>query len=576
MLGIIPHAFIQNLLARTNLVELIDSRLNLKKYGKYYRACCPFHNDHTPSFIVNKERQFFYCFGCEKHGNAIDFIMNFDGLNFIETIQELASINRIEVEYEKNNQWSYRQKLYFIMKEVTRLYQNSLWQKTAKCARKYLIQRGIRRGIIEDYCLGYAPTNVNILNNLGRDYFDNLIKLGIIITKSEKTYYNFFRERIIFPIRDQYGRVLGFGGRSLNHTIHPKYLNSPHTIIFNKSRQLYGLYELYKKCSKNSCILVVEGYMDVIALAQAGIYYTVALLGTSTTRDQIQYLFRITNHIIYCYDGDQAGRNAAWNALQMALDYMFDGHELSFIFLPEGEDPESLIRKKGKSFFEQKIQHAQSFYDFMFHTLSKKINWSCIEGKAKFSSLALPLINKIPGEMLRLSLHQLLGEKVGIFDYTRLVNLAKKSKNKLKCRFKFKYTPMRILISLLLQNPYLSSIVPELDCLTHIKIAGLSLFIELVKICRTNPKITMGQLLEFYRNTKIIKHLQILAVWNHMIIDTEVENTFKDALTAIYNLALKQRQEKLIAIERSKGLNMDGREELWALNKALAKKSKII
>ncbi|WWP00297.1 MAG: DNA primase [Candidatus Dasytiphilus stammeri] len=572
MLGRIPPVFIQTLLARTNLVELIESRLNLKKYGKYYRTCCPFHKDHTPSFIVNKERQFFYCFGCGKHGNAIDFIMNFDGLNFIETIQELASINSIEVEYEKNNKFFYRQKLYFLLKEVTKFYQKSLWQKTAKCARKYLIQRGIRRGIIEDYCIGYAPANGNLLNYLGRDYFNNLIQVGIFFTKSQKTYSNFFRERIIFPIRDQYGRVLGFGGRSLNHNSHPKYLNSPHTILFNKARQLYGIYELSKKCSKNSCILVVEGYMDVIALAQAGIYYTVALLGTSTTRDQIQYLFRMTNHIIYCYDGDHAGRNAAWKALEIALDYMLDGHELSFIFLPDGEDPESLIRKQGKIFFEHKIQEAQSFYDFMFHTLSKKINLSCIEGKAKFSSLALPLINKIPGEMLRFSLHQLLGEKVGIFDYTRLVNLANKSTDQLKCGLKLKFTPMRILITLLLQNPCLSSIVPELDCLTHIKLAGLSLFIELVKTCRTNPKITMGQLLELYRNSNLIKPLQILAVWNHMIIDTEVENTFKDALTTLYNLALKQRQEKLIAIERSKGLNIQARRELWALNKALAKK----
>ncbi|WWO99535.1 MAG: DNA primase [Candidatus Dasytiphilus stammeri] len=582
MVGRIPHEFIQTLLARTDIVEIINYRLHLKKSGKYYRTCCPFHNDHTPSFIVNKERQFFYCFGCGKNGNAIDFIMNFDGLNFVETIQYLAKIYGIEVEYENNSSYqiklSYHQKLYFLMKEVTKFYQNSLWRNTAKGARKYLIQRGIRRGIIEDYCIGYAPANVNILNYLGRDYFNNLIKVGIIVTKSYKTYYNFFRERIIFPIRDQYGRVLGFGGRSLNHNTYPKYLNSPHTILFNKSRQLYGIYELYKKCSKNSCILVVEGYMDVIALAQAGIYYTVALLGTSTSREQIQYLFRISNHIIYCYDGDYAGRNAAWSALETTLEYMFDGYELSFIFLPDGEDPESLIRKEGKIIFEQRIQYAQSFYDFMFYTLTQKINLSCIEGKAKLSSIVLPLIKKIPGDTLRLSLYQLLGQKLGIFDYTKLVNLANKPRaTLLKYGLKLTYTPMRILITLLLQNPYLSTIVPDVETLTYIKnVDGLSIFIELVKTCRSYSQITTGQLLELYRNTKIIKYLQILSVWNHMIIDREVENTFKDALTNIYNLVLKQRQDKLIAIERSKGLNIDDRRELWDLNKALAKKSKII
>ncbi|WWO95514.1 MAG: DNA primase [Candidatus Dasytiphilus stammeri] len=576
---IIPSVFIQNLLTKIDLVKIIEYRLNLKKYGKYYRTCCPFHNDHTPSFIVNQDRQFFYCFGCGKHGNAIDFIMNFEGLNFIETIQELANIYGIEVEYENNNlyqiKWSYRQKLYLLMKEVTKFYQNALWQKTAKIARRYFIQHEIRRGIIEDYCLGYAPAHADLIKNFGQDFLNHLIDIGIIVTKSRHNYYNFFRERIIFPIRDQYGRVVGFGGRSLNYNTHPKYLNSPNTILFNKGRQLYGIYELYKKCSKNTCILVVEGYMDVIALAQAGIYYTVALLGTCTTREQIQYLFRITNHIIYCYDGDYAGRKAAWNALVTSLEYMFDDHKLSFIFLPDGEDPESLIRKKGKFFFEQSIQKAQSFYDFMFHTLSNKINLSCIEGKVKLSSMALPLIKKIPGDILRLFLHQLLGEKIGIFDYTKLINLVNTRRyNKFKCGIKLKYTPIRILITLLLQNPYLSSLVPDLESFNNIKIAGLSLFMELLKICKNYPKITMGQLLEFYRNNKMIKYLEKLAVWNHMIIDTEVENTFKDILTSISNLALKQRQDQLIAIERSKGLNLDARRELWALNKALAKKNK--
>lgn len=421
----IPYTFIKNLITHIDIVELIHSNLPLKKIGKNYRSCCPFHNDQHPSFTVSREKQLFYCFGCGKHGNVIDFIMNWENLNFVESIEELATIYGFKIPYESSNlsilTIQRREYLFNILKIICDLYQKYLWDKTINAlqAREYLANRGINYKIIKEFALGFAPGSGSTL----KEYFDHyypqdhkLLKEIGILGFYQKEINDFFRNRIMFPIRDKRGRVMGFGGRSLKYS-NPKYLNSPTTNIFNKGHQLYGLYELQKKCPRPFKVLVVEGYMDVISLVQNGIYYTVSSLGTSTSIDHIQLLFRNTDNVIYCYDGDNAGRQAAWKVLNKSLTYMLDGRQISFMFLPEGEDPDSLIRKEGKILFEKRILCALSLSEFMFKTFLKQVDISSPEGKAKLLTLIRPLIDKIPSQIIRLSIRYRLFQKLGLLDY---------------------------------------------------------------------------------------------------------------------------------------------------------------
>ncbi|WWP01679.1 MAG: DNA primase [Candidatus Dasytiphilus stammeri] len=578
---LISRAFIHKLLAYIDVVELINSRITLKKSGVNYKACCPFHQENTPSFTVNRDKQFYYCFGCGRHGNAIDFIMNFDRLQFIETIEELATISGLKIPYVNSNRskfnFHYRNKLYCLMKEITLIYQKYLLHDNAIFARQYLAKRGLTTAIIEYFSLGFAPSGTNLIQNhlkLHNEYRQLLYDTGMLVITNHQYSYERFRYRIMFPIRDKRGRVIGFGGRVLGN-MEPKYLNSPNTILFHKGRQLYGLYEVYQKHSRPIRLLVVEGYMDVVTLTQAGIDYVVASLGTSITSDHIHLLFRNTDHVIYCYDGDNAGRAAAWRALKLSLPYMFDGRQLSFMFLPQGEDPDTLIRKEGKVAFEKRINQVQPLSIFMFEKLIKQVDLSHPDGRARLTALALPLIKLIPGETLRIYLRQALGKKVGILEdnyLEKLLPILSKNSN-YRLPLLLKHTTMRILMSLLVQNPRLAVLVPELQPLTTIKLAGLPMFINLLKTCIAYPHITTGQILELYRNSPLINHIEKFASWNHMIIKKEVENTFKDALTSIYNLALEQRQEMLIAIDRTTGLSFKQRQELWYLNQVLAKKS---
>ncbi|WWP00892.1 MAG: DNA primase [Candidatus Dasytiphilus stammeri] len=577
---LVSRAFLHKLLAYIDVVELINSRITLKKSGNNYKACCPFHQEKTPSFTVNRDKQFYYCFGCGEHGNAIDFIMNFDRLEFIESIEELATMSGLKIPFVNSHRskfnFYYRRKLYSMMREITILYQKYLLHDNAILARQYLAKRGLTTAIIEYFSIGFAPSGSNVLQNnlkLHNEYRQLLYDTGMLAITNHQSSYERFRYRIMFPIRDKRGRVMGFGGRVLGN-IKPKYLNSPNTILFNKRHQLYGLYEVYQKHSRPMRLLVVEGYMDVVTLTQAGIDYVVASLGTSITIDHIQLLFRTTDHVIYCYDGDDAGRTAAWRALKISLPYMLDGRQLSFMFLPQGEDPDTLIRQEGKVAFENRINQVQPLSSFMFENLIKQVDLSNPDGKARLSALVLPLIKLIPGETLRIYLRQALGKKLGILEdhyLERLLPIPSKTSSS-RLQFPFKHTTMRILISLLVQNPHLAVLVPELQSLTTIKLAGLPIFIELLKTCIAYPKITTGQILEIYRNYPVIHHIEKLASWNHMIIEKEVEKMFTDALTSIYNLALEQRQEMLIAMERTTGLSLKGRQELWCLNQFLAKK----
>ena len=582
MAGRIPRVFINDLLARTDIVDLIDARVKLKKQGKNYHACCPFHHEKTPSFTVNGEKQFYHCFGCGAHGNAVDFLMNYDRLEFVETIEELATMHGLEVPYEAGTgptqiERHQRQSLYQLMEQLSAFYQQSLQQSSGAPARNYLQQRGLSDDVIRHFAIGFAPAGWdNALKRFGRDADSRraLNDAGMLVTNDQGRSYDRFRERVMFPIRDKRGRVIAFGGRVLGDGM-PKYLNSPETEVFHQGRQLYGLYEAQQNHPTLQRLRVVEGYMDVVALAQFGIDYAVASLGTSTTAEHIQLLFRATDNVVCCYDGDRAGREAAWRALETALPYLNDGRQLRFMFLPDGEDPDTLVRKEGKEAFEQRMEQAQPLSTFLFESLLPQVDLSSPDGRAKLSTLALPLITQVPGETLRLYLRQELGNKLGLLDDSQLDKLMpKQAENANPYQApQLKRTTMRILIGLLVQNPQLATLIPSLEGLEQTKQAGLPLFVELVQTCLAQPGLTTGQLLELYRDNKFSQQLETLATWNHMIVEDMVEQTFLDTLASLYDSVLEQRLETLIAQARTRGLSPEEREEVRSLNQVLAKKN---
>ncbi len=573
MAGRIPRVFINDLLARTDIVGLIDARVKLKRQGKNFHACCPFHHEKTPSFTVNGEKQFYYCFGCGTYGNAIDFSMNYDRLGFIESIEELASMHSLEVPYESSiftialgrHQ---RQRMYDLMAQLSDFYQQALNQPAAP-AKHYLTQRGLNAAVIRHFSIGFAPTGWdNALKRFGCDDKDReaLHNTGMLVKNKKKRAYDFFRDRIMFPIRDKRGRVIAFGGRTLGDSF-PKYLNSPETEIFHKGRQLYGFYEAQQNQTEIKRLLVVEGYMDVVALAQFGTDYAVALLGTSITAGHIQMMFRVTDQVICCYDGDHAGRDAAWRALETALPYLNDGCQLRFIFLPDGEDPDTLVRKEGKEAFEKRIEEALPLSVFLFNTLQRQVEMKSPEGRTKLGRDALPLINQVPGKTLQLYLRQQLGNKLGILDDRQLDWLLPKKEEKAKIYRppKLKQTTMRILIGLLLQNPQLATLVTELDGLMSSKMTGVPIFVELIKIYQAQPDLTTGQLLELYRDNKLGLQLETMVRWNHMIVEDKIEETFIDTLTTLYSHILEEMLESLIAKSRFRRLTVEERNEVYTL-----------
>ncbi|EKP4474934.1 DNA primase [Cronobacter dublinensis] len=581
MAGRIPRVFINDLLARTDIVDLIDARVKLKKQGKNYHACCPFHNEKTPSFTVNGEKQFYHCFGCGAHGNAIDFLMNYDKLEFVETVEELAAMHNLEVPFEAGSgptqiERHQRQTLYELLDGLNGFYRQALQAQNAEPARQYLAKRGLSESVIERFAIGYAPPGWdNALKRFGTNSENrqSLIDAGMLVTNDKGRSYDRFRERVMFPIRDKRGRVIGFGGRVLGDAL-PKYLNSPETDIFHKGRQLYGLYEVQQIDPNPPRLLVVEGYMDVVALSQYDINYAVASLGTATTAEHIQMLFRVTNNVICCYDGDRAGRSAAWRALETALPYMTDGRQLRFMFLPDGEDPDTLVRQEGKAAFEARMEQAQPLSTFLFNSLLPQVDLSTPDGRAQLSTLALPLISQVPGETLRIYLRQELGNKLGILDDSQLERLMTRQADNSQTRPAptLKRTTMRILIGLLVQNPELAPLVPSLAALDKTKLPGLELFSELVNTCLSQPGLTTGQLLEHYRGTKEAATLEKLSTWDDIADKDIAEKTFTDALDHLFDSVLELRLTELIARSRTQGLSAAEREEVRIITEARAKK----
>jgi DNA primase len=538
MAGKIPSQFIDDLLNRIDVVDVINRRVPLKKAGRDYQARCPFHDEKTPSFTVSQQKQFYHCFGCGAHGSAISFLMEYENLGFVEAVEELAQTAGLEVPREAgSDQGPDLRPLYGLMEDAARFYRHQLkHHPDAKQAIDYLKTRGLSGEIAAAFGIGYAPPGWdNLITALGTDRpaTTRLLECGLTQEGDSKG-YDRFRNRIIFPIRDRRGRTIGFGGRTIGEE-KPKYLNSPETVLFHKGRELYGLYEARKANNKIARLLVVEGYMDVVALAQHGILNAVATLGTATTHEHLELIFRTCPEVVFCFDGDRAGRNAAWKALLTSLPLMRDGREVKFLFLPQGEDPDTQIRKEGADAFNARIEQAQPLSQFLFQHLTDQVQMDSIDGRAKLAQLATPLLEKLPSGVFRRMMFQHLEALVGIRDGHLDKGDQKASQNRHRgtkhAEKQQRPTPIRMTIALLLDSPHLYTIADSVENdWQKWDAPGIDILKQLLEIIRSQPTLNKAALLERWRDTEHFNHLNKLANYRFDLPDMDLEAELRDAL----------------------------------------------
>ncbi|MEO0442525.1 MAG: DNA primase [Pseudomonadota bacterium] len=579
MTGIIPRPFIDDLLDRVDIVEIIDHRVKLKKAGKNYTACCPFHDEKTPSFTVSPDKQFYYCFGCGANGNAIGFLMEYERLSFPDAIENIANLLGLEVPREETQdpkqrereqaQEQARKTLYSLMDAANHYFQQQLRGHPQKQqAVDYLQRRGLTGYIARDFNIGFAPPGWNNLGSslaTSNEKQDRLLEAGMLIHNDEKdSLYDRFRDRIMFPIRDTRGRVIAFGGRVLGDD-KPKYLNSPETPIFHKTKTLYGLFEAREAHKQLSRLLVVEGYMDVVALAQFDIRYGVATLGTACSQEHLNRAFRFTSEVVFCFDGDEAGRKAARRAMENALPAMEDGRQVKFLYLPEGEDPDTLVRQIGKDKFTRLIEGATPLESFLFEELSQGLDVNTMEGRARLCKLAAPLMDQLPRGVYRelmfnqlanraqLSLDAVLrlleelpqqavpqpesqSNHAGHVNYypgstsqeqlaanhTQLLSsdrLEQQSTEKKSISHKpqqglqkhSQAKSVELVLTLLMFQPKLASHLTDTACLQHSQDQNVKLLTELINLLHKRPEYTSGQILGFWQGTygpKAVDYLQ--------------------------------------------------------------------
>lgn len=519
MAGQIPTQFIDELLARVDIVDIIDTRVPLKKAGKNLHACCPFHNEKTPSFTVSQEKQFYHCFGCGAHGTAIGFLMEYDQLSFPEAIQELADHVGMTVPTTQQASLSpVKQSLYDLMDKVGQYYVHQLQTHPQRQAFvDYLKRRGLSQKTVELFGIGMAPDGWdNVLRTFGSNpqQTKQLLDGGLLIKNDKGRTYDRFRNRIMFPIWDRRGRVIGFGGRVLDDSS-PKYLNSPETPIFHKGTELYGLYQARKANRKLERIVIVEGYMDVIALAEHGISNAVATLGTSTTADHLRLLLRAAPEVVFCFDGDRAGRDAAWRAAENALPMLGGNQQLKFMFLPDGEDPDSLVSEQGAEAFNERVVYAQNYSEFFFETLGSQVDLASMDGRARLVEMAKPYLKHVPAGVYRDMLEQGLAElsKTNIATLNKhLEKPAQQQKRPAKKQAMATMTPIRMAITIVLQYPILAREIDDVAAIQSVKQPGVNILQELLETLHQHPHLTTAALLERWRDKENGAHLQKLAL----------------------------------------------------------------
>jgi len=536
MAGLIPDSFIEELLARSDVVELIERRVPLKRVGSEYQACCPFHDEKTPSFTVSPKKQFYHCFGCGAHGSVIGFLMQYEGLEFLDAVEELAKSAGLEIPSTGTRPPAPDTGLYDILAACSKFYVDQL--KNHPAAIEYLKGRGLSGEVSRDFEVGYAPAGWDgVIKHLGTDAkkLDQLKQAGML-SEGKSGSYDKFRDRIMFPIHDRRGRVIAFGGRALADD-GPKYLNSPETTLYHKSKELYGLYLARQRSGRLDNIIVVEGYMDVVALAQFGFKNVVATSGTATTDIQVEILFRAADTIVFCFDGDKAGRKAAWRALEATLPKLREGLQAKFLFLPDGEDPDSMVRKHGEEVFSQHIEDAKPLSEFFFDHFSAETNLGSLDGRARLVQQALPHIERMQTGVFRdmmtsrlesLAQHRLQGAQP--------VKPSSPDSSGNRGKPIQKRTSMRVALAHLVQNPVLVEAVGDMDDFAGLgndEIHGVEIFIELVDFCAQRPNITTAQLVELWHDHPALAHLQKLAVWDLPGEEEKQLQEFSDAVNRI-------------------------------------------
>lgn len=573
MAGRIPQSFIDDLVARADIIEVLGSRMELRKAGREYKGLCPFHGEKTPSFTVSPNKGFYHCFGCGAHGTALGFLMEHDHLNFVEAVEELAGMMAVEVPREAGAapRDSRLDKVHALMERITDLYASQL--KTHQPAIDYLKRRGIDGQTAAEFKLGYAPDSWDtVLQHIGSGpaEIELLTAAGMIIARDSGGHYDRFRDRLMFPIRDARGRIIGFGGRVLGDG-EPKYLNSPETALFHKGRELYGLFEARRKLRDISRLVVVEGYMDVVGLARHGVRFSVATLGTATTAEHIDRLFRLTDQVVFSFDGDRAGRKAAWRALENALPKLSDGRELKFAFMPDGHDPDSLVAELGVGAFEKALDEALPLSDFMLHELRGQVDASSAEGRAKMVEIARPLLAKMSVGIFRELIIQALADAIGL-PVARLATMigeaAPVENNEVRRSRRTsasRQNVMRRTITLILSQP--EAVVDfDLDDIALLDRPGTPLLRALIEEVQGTPDILPSVLLERFRTHAHYRHLQSLASAipeTDQNIDLGAE--LQGCLVQLKELARSDRVEVLRAKSTESGLAPDEREELTTL-----------
>ncbi|PIP79951.1 MAG: DNA primase [Gammaproteobacteria bacterium CG22_combo_CG10-13_8_21_14_all_40_8] len=596
--GRIPDSFISDVLAKTDLIELIGARVNLKKSGSNHMGCCPFHQENTPSFSVSATKQLYHCFGCGVSGNAIGFLMEHDRLDFVSAIEELSARLGMEVPRDKKEAGPDNRPLYQLLANIQLFYQQQLINKDNQHAKDYLKNRGLTGEIVKQFAIGYAPESWDALTKakgISQQACEQLVTTGMSIKKDQGGYYDRFRDRIMFPIIDRRGRTVGFGGRILTKG-EPKYLNSPETPLFHKSREVYGLYQVLQTKQKLEHLLVVEGYMDVVGLAQFGIHYAVATLGTALTVDHLQLLFRHCNKLIFCFDGDKAGINAAWRALENSLGAIKNGRQMQFLFLPEGEDPDSMIRKESKEAFEVRVANAMPLSKYMQSHLSEQCDLSSVDGRSQLASLARPLLAKIQDEVYRDLLNQAFQKITGTVHKISPQSEADRpfsnsSDNQIpsvgyRSEFrgsgyktpykKFNKSPIRVqkakppslmrqTIGRVLQDPESVKELEDWTWLESYQESGAQLLLQLLQKIKESPQITTAQLIEYWRDTSMYSHLMALVNWQNDLAMEDKRQELAPLFLRLQENAKKAKLQNLLQESKTRPLTTQEKQAIQQL-----------
>jgi DNA primase len=589
MAGRIPQPFIDEVVARSDIVEIIGARVPLKKAGREFKACCPFHNEKSPSFWVSPDKQFYHCFGCGAHGTSIGFLMQYEKMEFIDAVADLAQRAGLEMPREaQKSAESGGPDLHAVMARAARFFEQNLADNAR--AQRYVSARGIDAETSAKFALGYAPDSWDaLLNRFGshEDERRQISQLGLIIERDTRGgeraagYYDRFRDRLMFPIRDSRGRVIGFGGRIIEQG-EPKYLNSPETPLFHKGRELYGLYEARQARADFKRLMIVEGYMDVVRLHQAGITYAVATLGTATTQEHLNRIFRVTSEVVFCFDGDRAGRQAAWRALENSLALARDGRELKFMFLPEGHDPDTLVAEEGATAFESRLNGALPLSEYLIQQLTSEVDLDHVDGRAKLKALAEPLFARMPEGVYREMLADGLAARTGMPAATLKKafivqgrTVPERQELDIRERGRISVGRGNLLtqaITLVLHHPTAARAVQQPEALKQVDRPGVAVLLELLTQAAAAANPSTAMLLERFRELPEYGRLAELAMTESPVADPAAAAS--ELQMAVEKLLQEfgpgRRMDELLRKAEELGLNYDEKAELSVLLKSKA------